>query len=172
MSNPKMDKWENLVPISILSLTSVQDNQLRLGFLSALAHGWVVSLVGVQLLLNQLSQLQVLLVVAVMNWSDGNWLINLITRTLCIWWRDIPPGWNTEWRSALPSSPCQRSSRRLSEGCSTAGSCPCCPGSRPGTRGGWRRCWFPSEFWFSWQPASCRSPWIFRQDKLEIGINL
>ena len=60
------------MPISILSLTSVQDNQLRLGFLSALAHGWVVSLVGVQLLLNQLSQLQVLLVVAVMNWSDGN----------------------------------------------------------------------------------------------------
>ena len=71
MSNPANGQMrESAANINLpLSPTSVQDNQLRLGFLSPLAHGWVVSLVGVQLLLNQLSQLQVLLVVAAMKCS-------------------------------------------------------------------------------------------------------
>ena len=68
MSNPENGQMrESAANINLpLSPTSVQDNQLRLGFLSPLAHGWIVSLVGVQLLLNQLSQLQVLLVVTEM----------------------------------------------------------------------------------------------------------
>ena len=42
---------------------SVQNDQLRLGLLRPVAHGGIVRLVSVQLLLHQLGQLQVLVVV-------------------------------------------------------------------------------------------------------------
>ena len=41
----------------------VEDNQLGLGLLGTLAHGGIISFIGVQLLLHQLGQLQVLVVV-------------------------------------------------------------------------------------------------------------
>ena len=43
--------------------SSVQNNELRLGLFRALPHGRVISLVCVQLLLNQLGQVTVTLIV-------------------------------------------------------------------------------------------------------------
>lgn len=116
-----------------------------------LAHGGVVSLVGIQLVLDELRQHGVVFVVPAEGGggngpfplSPGNLVSPRVPprAPLCLLTRGTarpgtPSAWRTAWRSAPPAAPGSGSSSGPCGGCKSSGRSRPNPGSRPGERSG------------------------------------